>query len=86
MENEENLFDLGLYVGIAGTAAAMVLITLGIAKANLIAAFSSNLFGITCVALVKIVHVRPFKKQLIIDGQVAATPAVVTTTRGSAAL
>ncbi len=75
MENEENLFDLGLYVGIAGTAAAMVLITLGWTNANLIAAFSSNLFGITCVALVKIRHVRPFKGQLILQGQIAAAPA-----------
>ena len=76
MENEENLFDLGLYVGIGGTAAAMVLITLGVAKANLLAAFSSNLFGITCVALVKIRHVRPYKRQLILEGQAErkATP------------
>ncbi|HVS50986.1 MAG TPA: hypothetical protein VHD62_01430 [Opitutaceae bacterium] len=73
MENEENLFDLGLYVGIAGTAVAMVLIALGITKANLIAAFSSNLFGITCVALVKIRHVRPYKRQLILDGQIEAS-------------
>jgi hypothetical protein len=92
MENEENLFDLGLYVGIAGTAAAMVLITLGIAKANLLAAFSSNLFGITCVALVKIRHVRPYKRQLILEGQIAASPLrepnepSVTSARGSAAL
>ena len=92
MENEENLFDLGLYVGIGGTAAAMVLITLGIAKANLIAAFSSNLFGITCVALVKILHVRPFKRQLILQGQIAASlvrepnEPSVTSARGSAAL
>lgn len=74
MENEENLFDMGLYVGIGGTAAAMVMITLGIAEANLLAAFSSNLFGITCVALVKIRHVRPYKRQLILEGQVAAAP------------
>jgi hypothetical protein len=92
MENEENLFDLGLYVGIGGTAAAMVLITLGIAKANLLAAFSSNLFGITCVALVKILHVRPYKRQLILEGQVAASPVreasepSVASARGSAAL
>ena len=92
MENEENLFDLGLYVGIGGTAAAMVLITLGIAKANLIAAFSSNLFGITCVALVKIYHVRPYKRQLILEGQIAATPQrephepSVTSAHGSAVL
>jgi hypothetical protein len=74
MENEENLFDLGLYVGIGGTATAMVLIALGLAKANLVAAFSSNLFGITCVALVKILHVRPYKRQLILDGQIEASP------------
>ena len=74
MENEENLFDMGLYVGIGGTAAAMVLITLGLAEANLLAAFSSNLFGITCVALVKIRHVRPYKRQLILDGQIEASP------------
>lgn len=72
MENEENLFDLGLYVGIGGTAVAMVLITLRLAEANLLAAFSSNLFGITCVALVKIRHVRPYKRQLILEGQTAA--------------
>ncbi len=75
MENEENLFDLGLYVGIGGTAASMVLITLGWTNANLISAFSSNLFGITCVALVKILHVRPYRTQLILQGQVASTPS-----------
>lgn len=75
MRNEENLFDLGLYVGIAGTAAAMVLITLGVTKANLVAAFSSNLFGIVCVALVKIRHVRPFVRQLIVEEGLAARPA-----------
>lgn len=92
MENEENLFDMGLYVGIGGTAAAMVLITLGLVQANLLAAFSSNLFGITCVALVKIRHVRPYKRQLILEGQVEAAPErdahepVVHSTRGAPAL
>jgi hypothetical protein len=92
MENEENLFDMGLYVGIGGTAAAMVLIALGQAEPNLIAAFSSNLFGITCVALVKIRHVRPFKRQLILEGQIAASPVresnepSVASARSSAAL
>ncbi len=69
MENEENLFDGGLYVGIGGTATALVLQVLGIIEPNLLAAYSSNLFGITCVALVKIRHVRPFKRQLILEGQ-----------------
>lgn len=92
MENEENLFDLGLYVGIGGTATAMVLIALGLAKANLVAAFSSNLFGITCVALVKILHVRPYKRQLILEGQIEASPVreanepSVSSARGAGAL
>ncbi len=69
MENEENLFDGGLYIGIAGTATALVLQVLGLIDANLLAAYSSNLFGIVCVALVKIRHVRPCKRQLILEIQ-----------------
>jgi len=72
MENEENLFDGGLYVGIAGTASALVLQVLGIIQPNLLAAYSSNLFGIICVALVKIRHVRNFKRQLILESQSAS--------------
>ena len=67
MENEENLFDGGLYLGIAGTATALVLQVLHLIDANLLAAYSSNLFGIVCVALVKIRHVRPYKRKLILD-------------------
>ncbi len=69
MENEENLFDGGLYVGIGGTATALVLQVLGVIEPNLLAAYSSNLFGITCVALVKIRSVRPYKRQLILESQ-----------------
>ena len=69
MENEENLFDGGLYVGIGGTATALVLQVLGVIEPNLLAAYSSNLFGITCVALVKIRHVRPYKRSLILESQ-----------------
>jgi hypothetical protein len=69
MENEENLFDSGLYVGMMGTAAALVLQVVGVIEPNLLAAYSSNLFGIICVALVKIRHVRGFKRRLILEGQ-----------------
>lgn len=82
MENEENLFDGGLYIGIAGTAAALVLQVLRVIEPNLLAAYSSNLFGITCVALVKIRHVRAFKRQLILESQnapVATAPTVAPT-------
>lgn len=69
MENEENLFDSGLYVGIAGTCISLVLQVLGLIEANLIAAYSSNLFGILGVAIVKIRLVRPFKNKLIMTSQ-----------------
>jgi hypothetical protein len=75
IENEENLFDGGLYIGIAGTATALVLQVLGVIDANLLAAYSSNLFGIVCVALVKIRHVRPYKHKLILESQPAAVKA-----------
>lgn len=77
MENEENLFDGGLYVGIGGTATALVLQVLGVIEPNLLAAYSSNLFGITCVALVKIRHVRPYKCQLILESEDLLTRADV---------
>ena len=92
MENEENLFDGGLYVGIGGTATALVLQVLGVIEPNLLAAYSSNLFGITCVALVKIRHVRPYKRMLILEGQIGASPVrepnepSVSSARGSTGL
>lgn len=76
MENEENLFDGGLYIGIAGTATALVLQVLGVIQPNLLAAYSSNLFGICCVALIKIRHVRPYKRSLILAGQHEAKPVI----------
>lgn len=69
MENEENLFDSGLYVGIAGTASALVLQVLQVIEANLLAAYASNLFGIVTVACVKIYHVRAAKRRLIVEAQ-----------------
>jgi hypothetical protein len=75
MENEENLFDSGLYVGMMGTAFALVLQVLGVIEPNLLAAYSSNLFGIICVALVKIRHVRGYKRRLILENQKATTAA-----------
>lgn len=81
MENEENLFDGGLYLGIAGTATALVLQVLKVIEPNLLAAYSSNLFGIACVALVKIRHVRSFKRSLIIESQAPApTPPTAAAT------
>jgi hypothetical protein len=67
LENEENLFDAGLYLGLFGTAASLILLTLGLIKPSLVSAYSSTLFGILFVALLKIFHVRPYKRKLIIE-------------------
>jgi hypothetical protein len=67
LENEENLFDAGLYLGLFGTAASLILLTLGLIKPSLVSAYSSTLFGILFVALLKIFHVRPYKRRLIIE-------------------
>jgi len=77
LENEDNLFDMGLYIGIAGTALTLAIKMLapqfGI---NLSVAYASNIFGILCVALVKIHHVRGARQQLIMDAE--TTPGVQT--------
>jgi len=69
LENEDNLFDAGLYVGIAGTATALVLQVIGVIQPSLLAAYASNLFGIACVAIVKIFHVRALKQRLLLPPQ-----------------
>ncbi len=77
LENEDNLFDMGLYIGIAGTALTlaikMLLPQFGI---SLSVAYASNIFGILCVALVKIHHVRGARQQLIMEAE--ATPGTQT--------
>ena len=65
IENEENLFDLGLYVGLGGTVGSLILLAMDIVQASLIAAYSSTLFGIIFVAILKVIHVRPFRRSLI---------------------
>jgi hypothetical protein len=78
MENEENLFDSGLYIGMMGTATALLLQVVGVIEPNLLAAYSSNLFGIVCVAFVKIRHVRAYKRRLILAAQAPAIPGAAT--------
>ncbi len=69
LENEDNLFDLGLYIGLAGTVVSLVLLTMGVVTASLMAAYMSTLFGILFTAMIKIVHVRKYKRQLLFDAE-----------------
>jgi hypothetical protein len=72
LENEDNLFDMGLYIGIAGTALMLtILILFPKAGVSVSAAYASNIFGILCVAVVKIFHVRQTREALIIEAETA---------------
>lgn len=66
LENEENLFDTGLFVGLAGTVISLILLNVWhLKEASLVAAYASTLFGILFVAVLKIGFVRPYRNQLI---------------------
>lgn len=67
LDNEENLFDSGLYIGLFGTVASLIGLAMGILKPSLVAAYSSTLFGILFVAILKIGHVRPYKRRLLLE-------------------
>ena len=67
LENEEHLFDAGLYVGFVGTVLSLVCVSIGLIKPSLMAAYSSTSFGIIFVTILKIFYLRPYRKQLIMD-------------------
>ena len=67
LDNEENLFDFGLYVGLGGTVLSLILVAVGIVEASLMAAYASTLFGILFTAILKVMHLRPYRRQLILS-------------------
>lgn len=69
LENEDHLFDSGLYVGLAGTVGAFILLAFGVINVGLMAAYASTLFGIVFVAGLKIFHLRPYRRHLILENQ-----------------
>jgi hypothetical protein len=71
LENEENLFDTGLFVGLAGTVISLILLNVWhLKEASLVAAYASTLFGILFVAVLKIGFVRPYRNELIREQEV----------------
>lgn len=67
LENEEHMFDAGLYIGLGGSVLSLGCLALGIIKPSLAAAYSSTLFGIIFVAVLKICHLRPVRRRLLIE-------------------
>jgi hypothetical protein len=76
LENEEHLFDAGLYLGFAGTIVSLILVSMGVIKPSLMAAYSSTSFGIVFVSIFKIFHLRPLRRHLLLESE-APPPELV---------
>ena len=72
LENEDHLFDAGLYLGFVGTIISLILVSLGVIKPSLMAAYSSTSFGIIFVSIFKIFHLRPLRRRLLMESEAAA--------------
>ena len=68
LENEDQLFDAGLYVGFVGSVLSLILGTIGIGKISMMA-YASTSFGIIFVSVLKIFHVRPLRRKLILESE-----------------
>jgi len=77
LENEDHLFDAGLYLGFVGTIVSLIIASLGLVKFSLMAAYSSTSFGIVFVVIFKIFHLRPARRKWLLEAeaQEAPTPA-----------
>jgi hypothetical protein len=75
LENEDHLFDAGLYLGFAGTIISLILVSLGVIQPSLMAAYSSTSFGIIFVSVFKIFHLRPERRKLLLEAEAPATPS-----------
>jgi hypothetical protein len=77
LENEDHLFDAGLYLGFVGTIISLIVASLGMIKFSLMAAYSSTSFGIIFVVIFKIFHLRPARRKLLLEAE-AQNPSTET--------
>jgi len=78
LENEDHLFDAGLYLGFVGTIISLILVSLGVIKPSLMAAYSSTSFGIIFCSVFKIFHLRPLRRQYVLESEQPAATAPAT--------
>jgi hypothetical protein len=76
LENEDHLFDAGLYLGFVGTIISLILVSLNIIQFSLMAAYSSTSFGIIFVSFFKIFHLRPARRKLLLEAESIQEEAV----------
>ena len=81
LENEDHLFDAGLYLGFVGTIISLILVSLGIGKFSLMAAYSSTSFGIIFVSVFKIFHLRPARRKLLLEAEAAGVAEPIAAVR-----
>jgi hypothetical protein len=72
LENEDHLFDAGLYLGFVGTIVSLILVSMGVIKFSLMAAYSSTSFGIIFVCVFKIFNLRPARRRLLLESEAEA--------------
>jgi hypothetical protein len=78
LENEEHLFDAGLYLGFLGTVCAFILSSVSQKHSfDLMVAYSSTAFGILFVSIFKIFHLRPTRRKLVMEAELE--PAATAT-------
>jgi hypothetical protein len=77
LENEEHLFDAGLYLGFVGTIVSFILFSVGVIKLSLMAAYSSTSFGIVFVSIFKVFNLRPTRRKLLLEAE-SAQPELVS--------
>ena len=69
LDNEDHLFDAGLYLGFVGTIISLILVSLGVIQPSLMAAYSSTSFGIIFVSIFKIFHLRPLRRTMLLQAE-----------------
>jgi len=80
LENEDHLFDAGLYLGFLGTIVSFIIFSLGVVKEfSLMVAYSSTSFGIIFVSLFKILHLRPARRRLLLEADAGSSEPVSAT-------
>jgi len=86
LENEDHLFDAGLYLGFVGTIISLILVSIGVIKQpSLMAAYSSTSFGIIFVSFFKIVNLRPVRRKLLLEAEASGEPFMPTSSARLAA-
>jgi len=79
LENEDHLFDAGLYLGFLGTIIAFILSSVSAKHSfDLMVAYSSTSFGILFVSVFKIFHLRPVRRKLVMEAETEPTVTAST--------